>query len=85
MTAPSAANVRPRNELNDKPDHCLLYILVNGEFFFTKKMFFEVHCRSNHNKQFVPKKGKKKMRENSQMRHSKNNQYDIMEKREKGL
>lgn len=62
MTAPSAANVRPRNKLNDKPDHCLLYILVNGEFFFTKKMFFEGHCRSNHNKQFVPKKGKKNER-----------------------
>lgn len=30
--------------------------------FFTNKIFFEGHCHSNHNKQFVPKKKKKNER-----------------------
>lgn len=52
--------------------------------FFTNKIFFEGHCHSTTINNLSLKR-KKKMRENSQMRHSKNNQYDIMEKGEKGL
>lgn len=55
-----------------------------GNFFSPKKCFLRVTVAQTTINNLSLKK-EKKMRENSQMRHSKNNQYDIMEKREKGL
>lgn len=61
-----------------------VYILVKmGNFFSPTKCFLRITVAQTTINNLSLRR--KKMRENSQMRHSKNNQYNIMEKGEMGL